>query len=186
MIRTALIAAAALAATFAVTEAAAQSAAPVRKLTTAPASQWAVVAVGQHNVSHCVMGVRSDAPAPAAGKPQFMISADDSFVVLRVRAAEWSFSGARDIAVTLVTANGQERKPSAAVHGADLIDIAFGTDAALMAELAASGHLDIRTEGTTVRLPLKGIGDVLPTYRDCLAGIGQPVKAQVHASAVRQ
>ena len=36
-------------------------------------------------------------------------------------------AAARDIAVTLVTADGTERQPAAAVHGRDLIDIAFGT-----------------------------------------------------------
>ena len=103
------------------------------------------------------MGIRSDAANPQPGKPQFMISADDQFAVLRVRAAEWSFAGARDIAVTLVTADGAEREPAAAVHGKDLIDIAFGTAPERMAELAASSHLEIRTEGTAVRLPLEGL-----------------------------
>ena len=115
-----------------------------------------MVRAGEETISHCMMGIRSDAANPQPGKPQFMISADDQFAVLRVRAAEWSFSGARDIAVTLVTADGAEREPAAAVHGKDLIDIAFGPAPEHMAELAASSHLEIRTEGTAVRLPLGG------------------------------
>ena len=82
------------------------------------------------------MGLRSDAPAPQAGKPQFMFSADGEFVLLRVRAAEWSFDRSRDIPVRMVTADGSERRPAAAVHGADLIDIAFGVAPELMTGLA--------------------------------------------------
>ena len=129
---------------------------PVRRLDAAPQGPWTVVRAGGETVSHCMMGIRSNAANPEPGKPQFMISADDQFAVLRVRAAEWSFAGARDIAVTLVTADGTEREPAAAVHGKDLIDIAFGTAPERMAELAASSHLEIRTEGTVVRLPLGG------------------------------
>ena len=190
MIRAALIAVAAIAATVAATEAAAQSGAPVRKLGVAPTGTWTVVRAGEQKISHCVMGVRSDAANPQPGKPQFMISADDQFVLLRVRAAEWSFSGARDITVTLGTvtlgtAESAERQPAAAVRGQDLIDIAFGTEPERMTELAASAYLDIRTEGTAVRLPLKGLAEALPAYRDCLASIGLPAKPQVHVVAVR-
>jgi hypothetical protein len=114
-----------------------------------------------------------------------MISADDQFVLLRVRAAEWSFSGARDLAVTAVTADGTERQPAAAVRGNDMIDIAFGTEPERMVELASQPYLEIRTEGTAVRLPLKGLVEVLPAYRGCLASVGQPVKPEVHAVAAR-
>ena len=82
--------------------------------------------MGQDKVSQCVIGLRSDASAPVAGQPQFMISADDQFAILRVRAAEWSFSGGRDIAVTIALADGSEQRPAAAVRGNDLIDIALG------------------------------------------------------------
>ena len=182
MIRSALIALAAIAATVIATEAAAQAGAPVRRLDAAPQGPWTVVRAGGETVSHCMMGIRSNAANPEPGKPQFMISADDQFSVLRVRAAGWSFAGARDIAVTLVTADGTEREPAAAVHGKDLIDIAFGTAPERMAELAASSHLEIRTEGTAVRLPLSGVSSVLPAFRDCLASIGQANKPQIHAA----
>ena len=186
MIRSALIALAAIAATVIATEAAAQAGAPVRRLDAAPQGPWTVVRAGGETVSHCMMGIRSNAANPEPGKPQFMISADDQFAVLRVRAAEWSFTGARDIAVTLVTADGAEREPAAAVHGKDLIDIAFGTAPERMAELAASSHLEIRAEGTAVRLPLEGLSAMLPAFRDCLASIGQPAKSrfqpQIHAA----
>ena len=92
MFRTVLTAFAAIAAVAAASSAAAQGASPVRTL---GKSQWEVVKSGQGTISHCVMGVRSDASAPAAGKPQFMITADKDFAILRVRAAEWSFNGAR-------------------------------------------------------------------------------------------
>ncbi len=114
-----------------------------------------------------------------------MISADDQFAVLRVRAAEWSFSSARDIAVTLVTADGTERTPAAAVRGKDLIDIAFGPAAERMAELVASSHLEIRTGGTAVRLPLGGLAPALPAFRACLASIGQPASQRQTHAAVR-
>jgi len=185
MIRTALIAIAAIAATVAATEVAAQSGAPVRTLTMPSAGTWISVRGGEREVIDCKIGPRSDAANPLPGKPQFMIAADQQFVLLRVRAAEWSFSGARDIAVTLVTADGAERQPAAAVHGQDLIDIAFGTDAKRVAELAAQPYLEVRTEGTTVRLPLEGIAGVLPAYRACLASIGTPTKPQVHAVAAQ-
>ena len=185
MIRAALIAVAAIAATVAATEAAAQSGAPVRKLDVTRAATWTLVRAGEQKISHCVMGVRSDAANPQSGKPQFMISADDQFVLLRVRATEWSFSGARDITVTLATADSAERQPTAAVRGNDMIDIAFGTTPELMTELAAAAYLDISAEGSVVRLPLKGLTEVLPAYRDCLASIGQPTKPQVHVVAVR-
>jgi hypothetical protein len=45
--------------------------------------------------------------------------------------------------------------------------------------------LDIQPEGAAVRLPLKGLADVLPAYRDCLASIGQPVKPAIQAVAAR-
>lgn len=185
MIRAALIAIAAIAATVAATEVAAQSGAPVRKLGVAPTGAWTVVRAGEQKVSHCVVGLRSDAANPQPGKPQFMISADDQFVLLRVRAAEWSFSGARDIAVTLVTAESAERQPAAAVRGKDMIDIAFGGEPERITELTASTHLDIRAEGTTVRLPLNGLVEVLPAYRNCLASIGQPANPAVHSVAAR-
>ena len=98
MIRTTLFAFAAIAS---IASATAQPAGPVRGLHVAPAGQWAVLRMGQDKVSQCVIGLRSDAAAPSPGQPQFMISADDQFAILRVRAAEWSFSGGRDIAVTL-------------------------------------------------------------------------------------
>ena len=113
MFRTALIAIVAIATTAAVTTAVAQSASPVRKL--AQTKAWEVVRVGEQKVSHCVMGVRSDAAAPQAGKPQFAITADDQFVILRVRAAEWKFDASRDIAVTLATTDGAERQPAAKI-----------------------------------------------------------------------
>jgi hypothetical protein len=176
MIRTALIAVATLAS---IASAAAQPAGPVRGLHVAPAGEWAVMRMGQDKVSQCVIGLRSDTAAPVPGQPQFMISADDQFAILRVRAAEWSFSGGRDIAVTLALADGSEQQPAAAVRGSDLIDIALGAD---IGRLAKSDHLDIRTEGTAVRLPLKGLRDVLPAYRDCLAGLGKP---EIQASLAR-
>jgi hypothetical protein len=185
MIRAALIAVAAIAATVAATEVAAQSGTPVRKLTVPPAGNWIAVRGGEQEASHCKIGPRSDAASPQPGQPQFMIAADQQFVLLRVRSAEWSFSSARDIAVTLVTADGVEREPAAAVHGRDLIDIALGTDTQQVTELSGQAHLDIRTEGTIVRLPLTGIAEVLPAYRACLAGIGRPIKPEVHAVAAR-
>ena len=177
MFRTVVAAIAAILATGLATQATAQP----DKLVVPAAGRWAVVQIGDQRVSHCVMGVRSDTAAPVAGQPQFMISADDQFVILRVRAAEWSFTASRDIAVTLATGNGSERQPAAAVHGADLIDIAFGVEPERINELAASSYLDIRTEGTSVRLPLKGLAQMLPAYRDCLKSVGQPTGRTLHA-----
>ena len=183
MFRTALIALAAIAATAAASSAAAQGASPVRTFN--QNGQWEVVKAGQTAVSHCVMGVRSDAAAPTTGKPQFMITADNEFAILRVRAAEWKFDGARSIAVTLAT-DGNERQHDAFVRGQDLIDIAFGAESERLNELAASGHIDIKTEGTNVRLSLAGLADALPAFRDCLANIGKPAAGrQLHASIAR-
>ena len=178
MIRTALTAFAAIAAIATASSAAAQGASPVRTLTK---GQWEVVKAGQGTISACVIGLRSDASAPSAGKPQFMITADKDFAILRVRAAEWSFNGARSIDVSLTTGNGQSQ-PGAMVSGRDLIDIAFGSEN----ELATAGHIDIKTEGTAVRLSLTGLAEALPAYRDCLASIGKPANGyQVQASIAR-
>jgi len=185
MIRAALIAVAAIAATVAATEVAAQSGAPVRKLTIPSSGSWIAIRGGESEVVDCKIGPRSAATNPQPGQPQFLIAADSEFVLLRVRAAEWSFSGARDIAVTLVTADGAERQPAAAVHGQDLIDIAFSTDARSVAELATQAYLEVRAEGTAVRLPLAGIAQALPGYQDCLASLGAPTKPKVHAVAAR-
>jgi len=170
MMRSALIAFSVIAS---VTTVSAQPIGPVRTLTTTPAGQWAVVQLGQDKAAQCVMGLRSDAAAPALGQPQFMISADQGFAILRVRAAEWSFPGGRDIAVTLATDDGSQSTPAAVVRGKDLIDISLGASPDLGA-LARSGHLAISAEGTEVSLPLEGLAEVLPAYRDCLAGLGTP------------
>jgi hypothetical protein len=170
MIRSALIAFSVIAS---VTAALGQPLGPVRTLTTTLPGQWAVVQIGQDKAGQCVVGLRSDAAAPAPGQPQFMISADQGFAILRVRAAEWSFPGGRDIAVTLATDEGSQRTPAAVVRGRDLIDISLGVGPDL-GTLARSGHLVISAEGTDVRLPLKGLAEVLPAYRDCLAGLGTP------------
>jgi hypothetical protein len=66
-----------------------------------------------------------------------------------------------------------------------MIDIAFGTEPERMAGLATQAHLEIRAEGTTVHLPLAGLAEVFPAYRDCLASIGRPEKPQLHAIAAR-
>lgn len=178
MFRSVLTAIAGIAAVAAASSAAAQGASPVRTFSN---NQWEVVKAGQGTISHCVMGVRSDAPVPSAGKPQFMITADKDFAILRVRAAEWKFDGARSIDVTLTTGKS-ESQPGAMVSGRDLIDIAFGSES----ELAAAGHIDIKTEGTIIRLSLAGIADALPAYRDCLTNIGKPMNGyQVQASIAR-
>jgi hypothetical protein len=183
MTRIVLIAAATIAALCAPGSAGAQSSAPVRTLNVAPAGQWAVVQMGQDRVSQCIVGLRSDANVPTRGKPQFMISADNQFAILRVRAAEWSFDGAGDVAVTLTGADGETQQPAATVRGADLIDIALGSDTGRMASLANAGHLDIQADGKTVRLPLAGLADVLPVYRDCLASVGTPMNGRIQAAS---
>jgi hypothetical protein len=182
MFRTAIAAIATIAATAMVPQATAQ---PGARPLDVPASQWAVVQVGEQKVSHCVMGLRSNAGAPERGQPQFMILADDQFAILRVRAAEWSFTGGRDLPINLIPATGHERKPAAAVRGPDMIDIAFGVEPERLDELAAASHLDIQVDGVTVRLPLKGLAVALPAYRDCLAGIGQPAGRMASAALTR-
>jgi hypothetical protein len=182
MIRSAILAAATILAAFTADAAAGPQAVSVEKASLTAAGRWVVVYAGEPRVTHCMIGIRSDAASPEPGRPQFVISADEQFVMLRVRAAEWSFTASRDIAVTLVTSQGVERKPAASVHGTDLIDNALGVEADRMNELADASHLEIHAEGTTVSLPIRGLAAVLPAYRACLGSIGQPVKAQVHAS----
>ena len=181
MFRTALIALAA-AATVAATAAAAQTASPVRSSTRAEGSgPWSAPAPDGQPLRD---GLRSDAAAPQPGKPQFMITAETSSPILRVRAAEWSFAGARDIESTLVTANGAERQPAAAVRGKDLIDIAFGTEPERLAELAElepSGDSRRRDRRSACR---SGAFRELPAYRHCLAGIGQPADSRTMPCAV--
>jgi hypothetical protein len=69
MIRTVLVALATIAATVIATEAAAQSASPVRRLCVTPEGKWAVVRAGKQTVSPCVVATRSDAEPPS-GAPQ--------------------------------------------------------------------------------------------------------------------
>jgi hypothetical protein len=183
MIRTIILAASAILATALITQATAQPAATVHKASFTSVPDWSVVRAGQPTVSHCIMGLRSNAAAPSDGSPQLMFIADRSFAILRVRAAEWSFSGSRDIVLTLVTSTGSVRQPAAVVRGADLVDIAFGAEPGDIDELATSSQLEIQTEGTTVYLPLTGLTEVLPAFRLCLASIGEPkADGDLHAS----
>ena len=64
MIRTALVAFAAIAATVIATEAAAEAASPVRRLSVTSEGRWAVVRAGEVTISHCMFGIRSDAANP--------------------------------------------------------------------------------------------------------------------------
>jgi hypothetical protein len=52
-------------------------------------------------------------------------------------------------------------------------------------EFAAQTHVEIRTEGSVVRLPLNGVAEVLPAYRACVASIGNPIKPEFRIVAVR-
>jgi hypothetical protein len=185
MLRAAIVAATAIIVTALTTQATAQSGTPVRTLGATPSGGWTVVQVGEQTINQCLLGMRSDAPAPTPGQPQFMISADNDFAVLRVRAAEWSFGSGGQVAVTLVTADGEESTPTAFVRGADLIDIAFAATPDRISELAQSSELAIRSQQTTIRLPLAGLSQALPAYRDCLARISQPPAAVQAALEVR-
>jgi hypothetical protein len=52
-------------------------------------------------------------------------------------------------------------------------------------QFAAQTRVEIRTEGTIVRLPLNGVAEVLPAYRACVASIGNPIKPEFRIVAVQ-
>ncbi len=177
MIRATLLAVVALAVTAVSTTATAQSPAPWRKLASTATGGYEVAWIGNdEKVNHCALGYRGHDFTPRPGKPQFMLTAERNVVILRVWSTEWKFDAPRPIAVTLVTADGQERKPLAKVHGPHLVDIMFGTEPERMAELIASGRLEVRTEAATVRIALRGLAGAMPAFNQCMAAIGKPAK----------
>lgn len=149
-----------------------------RTLASATVAPWQVMWIGNdEKVNHCVLSRGTRAADPVAGEPKFVFLADRQWIILRVRAAEYAFTEKKALSVTLVTAEGGERRPLAATGGPDLADIQFGKDRAAIASLLASPYLDVRTDEATVRLALDGLAAVMPAYDECMANIGKPAKA---------
>lgn len=148
-----------------------------RKLEWEVISPWEVAWIGNdQKVNHCIL-VRGDFDAaPQKDDPRLMIVADRDNVILRVRATAYRFEAARRIAVTVVTADGAAQTPLAAVAGPDLVDIKLDNERALLDRFAASGQLDVRAEGTAVRLRLDRMGEALKPYDACMNDIGAPAK----------
>jgi hypothetical protein len=148
---------------------------PLRALSSFASSGWQVVFVGNdERVNHCALERESSGPKP--GQPKFMFQIDQKWAILTVRAAEYKFTEKKPLTVTLVGSDGGERQPKAATGGPDRADIAFGNDAAELTSLAGLSHLDVRMDGSTVRLPMDGLSTALPALADCMANIGKPAQ----------
>ena len=66
--------------------------------------------------------------------------------------------------------------PIAATGGPDLADIRFSAERRELDALLATKHLDIRTDGSTVRLSFAGLTEAKADFDQCMANIGSPAK----------
>lgn len=150
---------------------------PFRQLEYSRIGPWQVAAIGNDaKVNHCALARGTSSADPKAGEPKFVLLVDKESMILRLRAAEYTFTEKKALAVTAITAEGVESKPLAATGGPDLADIRFSAEPKERDALLATKHLDIRTGDTTVRLAFDGLDEAQPAFQACLANIGSPAK----------
>lgn len=156
---------------------AAAPAQPLRKLEFSRIGAWEVAAIGNdEKVNHCALTRGTSSAELKPGEPKFLMIVDATWMILRVRAAEYKFTEKKALAVTAITAEGTESQPMAATAGPDLVDIRFSAERKDMDPLLATKHLDVRTEEGTVRLSFAGLGAARGDFDQCLANIGKPAK----------
>ena len=150
---------------------------PFRKLEYSRIGPWEVAAIGNdEKVNHCALARGTASPDPKQGEPKFLLLVDKETMILRLRAAEYKFTGKKARAVTAITAEGVESKPLAATGGPDLADVRFSAEPTERDALLSTKYLDIRTGDATVRLSFEGLDEVQPAFKQCLANIGSPPK----------
>jgi len=150
---------------------------PFRKLEYSRIGPWEVAAIGNdEKVNHCALARGTASPDPKQGEPKFLLLVDKETMILRLRAAEYKFTGKKALAVTAITAEGVESKPLAATGGPDLADVRFSAEPTERDALLSTKHLDIRTGDATVRLSFEGLDEAQPAFKQCLANIGSPAK----------
>jgi hypothetical protein len=140
-------------------------------------NDWQVVFVGtDERVNHCVLVRETKSAKPTSAEPHFALLADQKWVILQVRSADYRFTEKKALKVTLATPDGSETAPLASTGGPDTANINFGTTRQDIAALAGSAYLDVRTGEATVRLSLDGLDRIMPAFDRCMANIGSPAK----------
>ncbi len=148
---------------------------PFRKLEFSRIGPWEVAAIGNdEKVNHCALTRGTSSAELKPGEPKFTMIVDNTWMILRVRAADYRFSEKKGLAVTVTTAEGAESKPPAATGGPDLADIRFAPEE--RDALLKSKYLDIRLGESTVRLSFAGLDAAKPDFDQCMANIGSPTK----------
>lgn len=170
-----LVAATAPAVAQTTTPASAPAAQPLRQLASRTIAPWQVEWVGNdEKVNHCVVtrGTKSD--KPTADAPKFTFVVDNGIAILRLRAEPFQFTEKKGLKATLTSPDGTERTPMAATSGPDRADMKL--EPKDMEPLFAGAYVDATVEGMTVRLSFAGVNEIVPAWRECMAGIGKPAK----------
>jgi hypothetical protein len=150
---------------------------PFRKLEYSRIGPWEVAAIGNdEKVNHCALTRGTASAELKPGEPKFLMIVDRTWMILRVRDASYKFTEKKGLAVTVTTAEGVESRPLAATGGPDLADIRLSAEPKDVDALLATRYLDVRTEGSNVRLSFAGLGAAKPDFDQCMANIGSPAK----------
>ena len=150
---------------------------PFRKLEYSRIGPWEVAAIGNdEKVNHCALTRGTSTAELKPGEPKFLMIVDRTWMILRVRDASYKFTEKKGLPVTVTTAEGVESKPLAATGGPDLADIRLSAEPKDIDALLATKHLDVRTEGSNVRLSFAGLAAAKADFDQCMANIGSPAK----------
>jgi hypothetical protein len=148
-----------------------------RKLEYSRIGPWEVAAIGNdEKVNHCALTRGTSTAELKPGEPKFLMIVDRTWMILRVRDASYRFTEKKGLPVTVTTAEGVESRPPAATGGPDLADIRLSAEPKDIDALLATRYLDVRTEGSNVRLSFAGLAAAKPDFDQCMANIGSPAK----------
>ena len=150
---------------------------PFRKLEYSRIGPWEVAGIGNdEKVNHCALTRGTSSAEPKPGEPKFLMIVDRTWMILRLRDASYKFTEKKQLDLTVITADGTEMKPPAATGGPDLADIRFSAGPKDVDALLAAAHLDVRLDGSTVRLSFSGLAAAKADFDACMANIGSPAK----------
>jgi len=93
-----------------------------------------------------------------------------------VRDSSYKSTEKKGLPVTVTTAEGVESKPLAATGGPDLADIRLSAEPKDIDALLATKYLDVRAEGSNVRLSFAGLAEAKADFDQCMVNIGSPPK----------